>query len=1647
MYIFGTYCNHILPGSITDSDLIDYSLPDSPSSSFDPVDLEAIPSTRPSRPNMASRPGKASILNSQSNLSVPNKADNTSRQSRSKKKKGKKIRSAASPTPLDRPASAPKEKEDEVKPSPSKEQPGSRPSTAESKKGILRASSRSSSPGVRPSRSRIHFEKDDQGHPVRHIENDDEEVIEPEPDKTTEESMNEIVDAQKRILDQWCFAEHYERNVLLQNIYVFKAAMYKLPFIDTYYNKRDHSLMVVLHNPHNQELQNHVDWHTELHSNLGFRFKTKNKFIVGAESISDFNKEEEAKYQAFLLTKELEKIQSDEAAAAKAAEKGRKSSGKKSPARGKSPKGSRSSSQERVQATGDNMFIRANSLKAWKDEQARLKAEEEEKEREKSAKRSKSAQKKDLLNLQSAINYAEKEEKEKKRGESRGSAKRKEYVLESADLNKFIFFTGYDVGNDLVHVSGITTTLFPSDGGQIRTERTEFVQGTTSVMSSVIKDGHTFTVHVIDPKEPSDDADDEEEEEAKIEVEKAEMEKSEKDEGGSTKDSVAGSSDRKSASLKSDSDKSKLSVSAFGSITATMLDGMTLALSQFGPGGESEDVYIPPPSTPMPHPPPSPSKSKKGDRKSAVQSEPPPAQPPVTDDEEKEEEKEEKKDEEKPVQQAFQQLYVTCPDGLNVKYFLESSIERGGGMKPITEDDRRLLVKQSYPFKTKGEQSCESQRKKYALTEVSRIMTSEGTVIKNMVDGNVDAIFKMIMVLYADGTVSIHTGKWPLPRSRSNSPNRAGSARSQTGKPEKPTKGSKGAVDKPPEEEEDNKKGSWVTTYPNGEKVSYKGDGTMEELKSAMICLASDPETNQVGSTAEARIKIMTMATRDDHVITISYPDGTTIVEHSDGTRITTYYRQSQVPANEDFEEGDTTDIKDFETQIVKFVKVECPAYATVEFNCSSSENLTIFGSGTTINVFPDGYYMLHHYEGGRVEVDTEGTVTYYPRPNKFLEQLLPDRDLQYVLRHNADIVVEMVDLDGNVFNVKYNGDFQVISSNGDALSESSLEEHAPRFFILHGDGSGTELLRYQNVAEYMNLAEQSPATAVLKDPLPDYPESIIPPGIRTRDLTTLPPKEYKTPGPKFGTNVGQGLSVGAAVRAPVRIPILKCPKVLELRQLVQYKPVIFSCFLYDKADIKDIYEKATSPPAPSPPPTPISKRTKADWERDQREMAMELEGRDALRNKKIPTYFDSEFGKAFLLSQAKDLDEMLQQLSEDPRKDGTEAVRGESSSQSDKQQISPVTTLAAVTSVQSDRSSTSPVETLHPKQVPDTPTSYAVYAETVPSRGGVRPGNPTPVHATGQGSPAPLRPHNPTPSHANKTGTGRPINPTPKQAGGTESPSDLPSQLDYPIIQEQPTLEEEDSTVEVADGEAEMIVTKSLKVNVIGEPRADPVPIPQGLKGGKPGAIPNTKYIKVEDPVRRKVNNSVVAGATIKGQTQLAQMRGIILLPDEVDFGVLKEGNRYAFSVFLKNTGVDSCRYKLRQPPPATGLRIVYKPGPIAAGMKAELEIELYAIAVGVEGDSGVGSITHAYDNRNPNHPQGGKSPGTRLVSTKPPSTTGIIRPRREPFQGSGVSTFVSKECIIRYRLVVADKAFVWIMIDKNIRNICKGSVYFMTR
>ena len=75
---------------------------------------------------------------------------------------------------------------------------------------------------------------------------------------------------------------------------------------------------------------------------------------------------------------------------------------------------------------------------------------------------------------------------------------------------------------------------------------------------------------------------------------------------------------------------------------------------------------------------------------------------------------------------------------------------------------------------------------------------------------------------------------------------------------------------------------------------------------------------------------------------------------------------------------------------------------------------------------------------------------------------------------------------------------------------------------------------------------------------------------------------------------------------------------------------------------------------------------------------------------------------------------------------------------------------------------------------------------------------------------------------------------------------------------------------------------------------------------------------------MRRKVQTVSVVGKNV------ASMRGFELFPREVDFGILKEGCTYIHSVVLKNVGIDSCRFKIRQPPLSTGMKVLFTPGQV---------------------------------------------------------------------------------------------------------------------
>ena len=66
---------------------------------------------------------------------------------------------------------------------------------------------------------------------------------------------------------------------------------------------------------------------------------------------------------------------------------------------------------------------------------------------------------------------------------------------------------------------------------------------------------------------------------------------------------------------------------------------------------------------------------------------------------------------------------------------------------PGNEEERRLVVKQSYPFKTSGRQSSENARR-LPMEEHSRTIVSDGTVVKFMEDNSVQVCTSTLQLLF-----------------------------------------------------------------------------------------------------------------------------------------------------------------------------------------------------------------------------------------------------------------------------------------------------------------------------------------------------------------------------------------------------------------------------------------------------------------------------------------------------------------------------------------------------------------------------------------------------------------------------------------------------------------------------------------------------------------------------------------------------------------------------------------------------------------------------------------------------------------------------------------------------------------------------------
>ena len=109
-----------------------------------------------------------------------------------------------------------------------------------------------------------------------------------------------------------------------------------------------------------------------------------------------------------------------------------------------------------------------------------------------------------------------------------------------------------------------------------------------------------------------------------------------------------------------------------------------------------------------------------------------------------------------------------------------------------------------------------------------------------------------------------------------------------------------------------------------------------------------------------------------------------------------------------------------------------------------------------------------------------------------------------------------------------------------------------------------------------------------------------------------------------------------------------------------------------------------------------------------------------------------------------------------------------------------------------------------------------------------------------------------------------------------------------------------------------------------------------QGVRGDQM----NTEYMERELPVRRFVKTTSVMQASGKGQKAMKQLFGFELFPEKLDMGVLAVSSVYRLGFSLRNVGVESARFRVKQPS-TDGLRVVFKPGPVAPGMLARLEVE----------------------------------------------------------------------------------------------------------
>uniref|UniRef100_A0A8C0AAY2 Sperm associated antigen 17 n=1 Tax=Bos mutus grunniens TaxID=30521 RepID=A0A8C0AAY2_BOSMU len=1470
------------------------------------------------------------------------------------------------------------------------------------------------------------------------------DLLEKKPKKmTVEAELEDIKKTQQRNLMDWSFTEHFKPKVLLQ---VLQEANQQYRCIDSYYHTQDNSLLLVFHNPMNLQRLRHEYWKVGLHSNVGFR----NYLELVAKSIQDWIIKEEAIYQETKMSDEINKAKYELEIKSSVATKVSSTSKIYSIKKSKSNKGmskTEISDQEKDKEKEKEKinFILEGSLKAWKEEQDRLAEEERLKEEKKAEKKSKEAVKKkgkEKVEKEDSKIFKKKSFiKEKLKEEQMKIPEVTEEPLQEPEPERVYPFHGYNMGEIPVQISGTNYYLYPSDGGQIEVEKTTFEKGPTFIKVKVKKDKHNFLIHLRDPRKIVEKEEKEGDYLSEDEKEEREREQNFEAEGSNAENKA---------------------VSKFGSFSATLENGICLSISYYGSSGSAPEDKDPNlesmlniPSVHTPTVIPVIVSIPQGKGKGKTKGKEKPKESLKEEEHPKEEEKKEAEEPEPVLQESprapiFQNLNVSCPNGLQVTFTGQESPDQCIVDEEPTWD---IMVRQTYPQKVKHYEFYKTVMPPLRQ-EASRVITSQGTVVKYMLDGSTQ-------ILFADGTVSSSPNSGPvsLPTDMPASAHSAdlmdtiSQQKSETA-PSETVITKKGKIQKnqspmahkneshepPPETVQtitpmDVHLGTWFTTTPQGNRIGTKGSERIADLAPFLFFKATDPVNGTV------------MTTREDKVIIIEKKDGTRIVDHADGTRITTFYQVYEDPTISS-EDQETAEGPQRIARQVKCMRVESSHYATVITNCEDSSCCATFGDGTSIIAKPQGTYQVLPPNTGCLHIDRDCSAIYCHEsssdiyhPFQKREQLRASR---YIMKHTSEVICEVMDPEGNTFQVMADGsastilpennledDLNAKAEGYDSLSSTHLHknhlqiygEHVPRFFVIYADGSGVELLRDSDIEEYL-LAYGESTTVVLQEPVQEQPgalsitvlrpfhevspwlvkkelDTIVPPNLQSRTWETFPSVQKKTPGPPFGTQIWKGLDIGSKQLVNTPAPILKSPSVLQTRQFIQHEVIKNEVKLKLQISLKDYINH-------------ILKKEDELQEMTVKDSRTEEERGNAADLLKLVMSFPKmeETTKSHVTEVAAHLTDLFKQSLANATECPPETfetdflekkLRHTETTKRWKEKLAQKRKEIEKTQNYLKEIRSKVISPYFKSELSKLYQSQFNYLDTLSKN--LPPLTKKDEDASKEAAQDTSSP--PPDSQKNKVS---------KQESSdilSVSKSENLEDTKEPASQKQT----ENLTVSIKEPESCMplkIPTQSLLQDVAGQARKEKVRLPHYLLSSKPKSQP---LAKAQDSVGGRVRTSSVASAAINNIN--SSPFGFHLLPPVVKFGVLEEGHTYATTVKLKNVGVDFCRFRVKQPPPSTGLKVTYTPGPVAAGLQADLKVELFAMAVGEDGAKGLAHISHNieimtehdvlflpveatvltssnYDKRPKDFPQGKENPTVQRISTISSSALGVFMSRK---------------------------------------------------